>query len=197
MNTWTAESIQEYRESLGLSRRAFVRVLRIPYSSLWRWENGRSAPDRRHQERLDAFKRKQAGCTCVVCHGPPVSFSVRSPWTPAEDQIIRAVIQEGGQVEDAQRRIETEHKKTRTRVAVAYRTWELGLSYNNNSIWLSTDEVGRLLGKTRHQVARMIAQGELPARRYISQKVDRQRLWWRIRRDDVEAYRERTRNKAG
>lgn len=52
----TPEEIREVRDSLGATQEEFARMLRVSFTAVSRWENGRARPDREMAEQLRAVR---------------------------------------------------------------------------------------------------------------------------------------------
>lgn len=182
---WTPERLQEYRVSIGMTRTEFAEVLGIARSALVHWEQGQRNISLSSVKKIERYQRQRANCGCS-CHEPKPER--RQFWTPREEQVIREVIEDGGRPEEVIRRLRDEQGRQRTRIAVVTRAWELGLSFDNNAIWLTTTDVARRLGLSRHQVARLISRKELVGSRYIAQKTGGKHRFWRVHIADLETY---------
>jgi DNA-binding transcriptional regulator YiaG len=52
------KTIKEVREQLGLSQEELAHALGVSFSSINRWENGKTAPSKLARAQFDAFCRK-------------------------------------------------------------------------------------------------------------------------------------------
>ena len=190
MTTWTAHTIREYRQSLGMSQTEFAKAIGVSRMGVAHWERERRRPRGITLAKVEAFKQRQDGCTCSCPIHPRASYAL---WSDEEQQELRRIIEAEGTIRDAQRLLQERFGKLRSFGAIYQVAEKIGLTFSHPN-WLTTSEAGRLLGISRYVVRKLILRGVLHARRHqaVGRRNYTRNYWFEVHRSEIDRYRQET-----